>query len=154
MLSKPTSPASKKNMSFTRKRRPAAFKAGLAPVNTNYRYVADELLYLFDNADAEAVVFGASFSETVDAIRGRLNLDEALHTEQTRLNQALSNLDVARQRRAKAIQRAEELQGRMLPLEKQIAEHVLTMNSAQSALDALSSASAEATQEAQKVQER
>ena len=50
----------------------AAFKAGLAPVNTNYRYVADELIYLFDNADAEAVVFHASFAETVDAIRGRL----------------------------------------------------------------------------------
>jgi len=50
----------------------AAFKAGLAPVNTNYRYVADELIYLFDNADAEAVVFGASFAETVDAIRGKL----------------------------------------------------------------------------------
>jgi len=50
----------------------AAFKAGLAPVNTNYRYVADELLYLFDNADAEAVVFGASFADTVDQIRGRL----------------------------------------------------------------------------------
>jgi 3-oxocholest-4-en-26-oate---CoA ligase len=50
----------------------AAFKAGLAPVNTNYRYVADELIYLFDNADAEAVVFHASFAPTVDAIRGRL----------------------------------------------------------------------------------
>src|SRR5579864_4599864 len=50
----------------------AAFKAGLVPVNTNYRYVADELLYLFDNADAEAVVFHASFAPTVDAIRGRL----------------------------------------------------------------------------------
>src|SRR5215831_5050585 len=50
----------------------AAFKAGLAPVNTNYRYVADELIYLFDNADAEAVVFGASFAATVDEIRGRL----------------------------------------------------------------------------------
>ena len=50
----------------------AAFKAGLAPVNTNYRYVADELIYLFDNADAEAVVFHASFAETVDRIRGQL----------------------------------------------------------------------------------
>ncbi len=50
----------------------AAFKAGLAPVNTNYRYVADELIYLFDNADAEAVVFHASFATTVDAIRGML----------------------------------------------------------------------------------
>jgi acyl-CoA synthetase (AMP-forming)/AMP-acid ligase II len=50
----------------------AAFKGAFAPVNTNYRYVADELIYLFDNADAEAVVFHASFAETVDAIRGRL----------------------------------------------------------------------------------
>jgi len=50
----------------------AAFKAGLAPVNTNYRYVADELIYLFDNADAEAVVFHASFSATVEQIRARL----------------------------------------------------------------------------------
>jgi acyl-CoA synthetase (AMP-forming)/AMP-acid ligase II len=50
----------------------AAFKAGLAPVNTNYRYVADELIYLFDNADAEAVVFHASFNPTVEQIRGRL----------------------------------------------------------------------------------
>ncbi|HLZ83895.1 MAG TPA: acyl-CoA synthetase [Caulobacteraceae bacterium] len=50
----------------------AAFKAGLAPANTNYRYVADELIYLFDNADAEAVVFHSAFSETVELIRGRL----------------------------------------------------------------------------------
>ncbi len=50
----------------------AAFKAGLAPVNTNYRYVADELLYLFDNADAEAVVFHASFTPTVERLRERL----------------------------------------------------------------------------------
>jgi fatty-acyl-CoA synthase len=50
----------------------AAFKAGLAPVNTNYRYVADELIYLFDNADAEAVVFHASFAPTADRIRGQL----------------------------------------------------------------------------------
>ncbi len=41
----------------------AAFKAGLVPVNTNYRYVADELIYLFDNADAEAVVFHASLRQ-------------------------------------------------------------------------------------------
>ncbi|MBV8594462.1 MAG: AMP-binding protein, partial [Caulobacteraceae bacterium] len=50
----------------------AAFKSGLVPVNTNYRYVENELLYLFDNADAEAVVFHASFAATVDQIRGRL----------------------------------------------------------------------------------
>ena len=50
----------------------AAFKAGLVPFNTNYRYGGDELIYLFDNADAEAVVFHASFAETVDKVRGRL----------------------------------------------------------------------------------
>ncbi|MEO8927669.1 MAG: AMP-binding protein [Caulobacteraceae bacterium] len=50
----------------------AAFKAGLAPVNTNYRYMADELVYLFDNADAEAVVFDAGFAATVEQIRDRL----------------------------------------------------------------------------------
>ena len=37
----------------------AAFKGGFAPVNTNYRYEAEELFYLFDNADAEAIVFHA-----------------------------------------------------------------------------------------------
>src|SRR5580693_2514460 len=50
----------------------AAFKAGFAPVNTNYRYGADELSYLFDNADAEAVVFHAAFAEVADKVRGRL----------------------------------------------------------------------------------
>jgi fatty-acyl-CoA synthase len=50
----------------------AAFKAGLVPVNTNHRYVADELIYLFDNADAEAVVFHAAFTPTVEQIRESL----------------------------------------------------------------------------------
>jgi|SRR5215217_5380 len=50
----------------------AAFKAGLAPVNTNYRYEPEELFYLFDNADAEAIVFHAGFADKLDAIRGRL----------------------------------------------------------------------------------
>ena len=50
----------------------AAFKAGLVPVNTNYRYVADELIYLFDNADAEAVVFHTAFTPMVEQIRARL----------------------------------------------------------------------------------
>ncbi|MDO8901233.1 MAG: acyl-CoA synthetase [Phenylobacterium sp.] len=50
----------------------AAFKAGLVPFNTNYRYSGDELVYLFDNADAEAVVFHASFAETAASVRGRL----------------------------------------------------------------------------------
>ena len=50
----------------------AAFKAGLVPVNTNYRYADDELVYLWDNADAVAVVFHGTFAERIDAIRPRL----------------------------------------------------------------------------------
>ena len=50
----------------------AAFKAGFAPVNTNYRYGPEELFYLFDNADAQAVVFHTGFTEVLEKIRGRL----------------------------------------------------------------------------------
>ena len=50
----------------------AAFKAGLVPVNTNYRYGPDEIRYLFDNSDAEAVVFHASYAELVNGVRAEL----------------------------------------------------------------------------------
>jgi len=50
----------------------AAFKGGFAPVNTNYRYGHDEIVYLFDNADAEAVVFHASFGDLVENVRHEL----------------------------------------------------------------------------------
>ncbi len=49
-----------------------AFKAGLVPVNTNYRYGADELVYLWDNADVVAVVFHGCFASTIDPLRPRL----------------------------------------------------------------------------------
>ncbi len=50
----------------------AAFKAGLVPVNTNYRYGRDEITYLFSNADAEAVVFDASFLPLIEQVRDAL----------------------------------------------------------------------------------
>ncbi len=50
-----------------------AFKAGLVPFNTNYRYLDDELEYLWDNADAVAVVFHGTFTERIEAIRGRMS---------------------------------------------------------------------------------
>jgi acyl-CoA synthetase (AMP-forming)/AMP-acid ligase II len=50
----------------------AAFKGGLAPINTNYRYGPEEIVYLFDNADAEAVVFHATFAELLAGVRDRL----------------------------------------------------------------------------------
>ena len=49
-----------------------AFKAGMVPVNTNYRYTEDELAYLWDNADVEAVVFHGSFAERAAGVRPRL----------------------------------------------------------------------------------
>jgi 3-oxocholest-4-en-26-oate---CoA ligase len=50
----------------------ATVKAGMVPVNTNYRYGAEELTYLWDNADCEAVVFHGEFAETVDQVRKRV----------------------------------------------------------------------------------
>lgn len=50
----------------------ASFKAGMVPVNTNYRYTADELVYLWDNADVTAVVFHGTFSDRIGALRDRV----------------------------------------------------------------------------------
>jgi fatty-acyl-CoA synthase len=50
----------------------AAFKAGLAPINTNYRYLDDELVYLWDNGDVVCVVFHGSFAERIEGIRDRV----------------------------------------------------------------------------------
>lgn len=49
-----------------------AWKAGMVPVNTNYRYGDEELAYLWDNADVEAVVFHGCFAERVERLRPRL----------------------------------------------------------------------------------
>ena len=45
------------------------FKAGLVPVNTNYRYTDHELAYLWQNSDAVAVVFHATFTPAIDRLR-------------------------------------------------------------------------------------
>ena len=50
----------------------ACFKASLVPVNTNYRYTQDELVFLWGNADAVAVVFHGCFVDTIEAVRGRV----------------------------------------------------------------------------------
>jgi fatty-acyl-CoA synthase len=50
----------------------ASFRAGLVPVNTNYRYGAEELLYLWDNADVVAVAFHGTFSPTIEPLRSSL----------------------------------------------------------------------------------
>ena len=48
------------------------FKLRAVPINVNFRYVEDELLYIFDNADLVAVVYDTSFRDRLDAIAPQL----------------------------------------------------------------------------------
>ncbi|MCU1395160.1 MAG: fatty-acid--CoA ligase [Ilumatobacteraceae bacterium] len=48
------------------------YKAALVPVNTNYRYTDDEIVYLWDNADAVGVIFHGTFVDRCAALRERL----------------------------------------------------------------------------------
>ncbi len=50
----------------------ASFKARLTPVNVNYRYLDDELTYIFDNSDSVAAFYDVEFRANVDRVRGRL----------------------------------------------------------------------------------
>jgi len=49
-----------------------AFKARVAPLNVNYRYVDEELSYLFGNSRARAVIYHAEFAPQVDRLRKQL----------------------------------------------------------------------------------
>ncbi|MGH9022781.1 MAG: AMP-binding protein [Acidimicrobiia bacterium] len=46
-----------------------AFKARATPANVNYRYVEEELAYLLEDADAEAILFTGALAERVDRVR-------------------------------------------------------------------------------------
>ncbi len=48
------------------------FKARVVPINVNYRYVAEELGYLFDNADLVALIYEADFGPRVEEVIGGL----------------------------------------------------------------------------------
>ena len=50
----------------------ACCKIGAAPVNVNYRYVADELAYLFGTLELRALVYGAEFETEVARTLPRL----------------------------------------------------------------------------------
>ncbi|MBV9952428.1 MAG: acyl-CoA synthetase [Acidimicrobiia bacterium] len=50
----------------------AAYKLRAVPINVNYRYVEEELVYLLDNADAVALVYQAEFAPRVAAVKDRL----------------------------------------------------------------------------------
>ena len=47
----------------------ACFKIRAVPINVNYRYVQDELLYIFDNADMVACIHHQEFSPHIDEVR-------------------------------------------------------------------------------------
>jgi 3-oxocholest-4-en-26-oate---CoA ligase len=48
----------------------AAFKLRASPVNINFRYVEDELRYLFDDAELVALVYHGEFAPRVAAVAG------------------------------------------------------------------------------------
>jgi 3-oxocholest-4-en-26-oate---CoA ligase len=50
----------------------AGFKVRGVPVNVNYRYLDDELWYLLDNSDAQALVFHSSLGDRVARVVDRL----------------------------------------------------------------------------------
>ena len=50
----------------------AIFKVGGIPINVNYRYVEEELIYLLENSDAEAVFYHACYSSRIKEIAGSL----------------------------------------------------------------------------------
>jgi fatty-acyl-CoA synthase len=49
-----------------------ALKARAVPINLNYRYTADELRYVLDDADVEVLVFEAAFAPVVAQVRDSL----------------------------------------------------------------------------------
>ncbi|MBX3283817.1 MAG: acyl-CoA synthetase [Actinobacteria bacterium] len=50
----------------------AIFKIRAVPININFRYVEDELAYLFDNADLVAVVHDRQYGPHIAAVRPRV----------------------------------------------------------------------------------
>jgi len=50
----------------------AVYKLRAVPINVNYRYVDDELAYLFDDADVVGLLYGAEFRAHVAAVAPRV----------------------------------------------------------------------------------
>jgi len=51
-----------------------AYKLRAVPINVNYRYVEDELRYLFDNADLKALVHHRRFTPRIVAVKNEMPL--------------------------------------------------------------------------------
>ena len=50
----------------------AAFKIRAVPININFRYVEDELVYLFDNADLVVLIHGREYVDRIAAVQARV----------------------------------------------------------------------------------
>ena len=48
------------------------FKIGGTPINVNYRYKSEELLYLLDNSDCEALFYQACYGDQINKIKDSL----------------------------------------------------------------------------------
>jgi 3-oxocholest-4-en-26-oate---CoA ligase len=82
----------------------AILKLRAVPFNVNYRYVDEEVLYLLENADAEALVFHSSLGDRVRAVSDRLPQlrllvevdDGGVHVERAeRYEQVIASTDPA-----------------------------------------------------------
>jgi acyl-CoA synthetase (AMP-forming)/AMP-acid ligase II len=51
----------------------ACFKIRAVPVNVNYRYVDEELHYMYDNADLVAVVYDAELADRVERVASKVD---------------------------------------------------------------------------------
>jgi acyl-CoA synthetase (AMP-forming)/AMP-acid ligase II len=56
----------------------AICKVRAVPVNVNYRYVTEELKYLFDNADLKAIFYDEEFGPRIAAVKDKLPLLKTL----------------------------------------------------------------------------
>ncbi|MBK9181261.1 MAG: acyl-CoA synthetase [Acidimicrobiales bacterium] len=74
----------------------AAYKLRAVPVNVNYRYVEDELRYLFDDADLAMVIHEEDFGPKIDAVRGGLPRLRATLAKGTEYESALAAASPAR----------------------------------------------------------
>jgi hypothetical protein len=70
-----------------------------------------------------------------DATQGLLHLRESVHTEERRQERAKAELSEAEQRYAKAVQRVDDLQDKIVNMETQIAEHAMRTGAAAFASD-------------------
>ncbi len=50
----------------------SVFKIKGVPINVNYRYKEEELVYLLDNSDSEAIFYQGCYAEQIKSIKGKL----------------------------------------------------------------------------------